>query len=375
MYNLQSNRVCKKYYKRCLIFFSFNYNREDEEVYKEFLEIANDLIPTMMKHVASENASRIHQTSISYDPECYADFLRFYDGICQWEEDSKTPVLHITWAKQLVNSLGKFDPSVRKLITLKSESGEESSSSSESESESDEDREIVQDENRNQKKKVKGKKNINGQTDIKSMSDIEELVSKVEDDAQSEPNPNIEALAQACSESILNPEYLLGSGEPFTAVSTTSVVTSSSDTRVDLQEFLSTKSNGSPFMGMSVDSMLKAESPSDMILYKQQQQMTNGETTPVSQNSPAPASSHSSPVPESYSDPIPVEDEKVVFEPVTLCLKSHKMLGLRKIFTSDKCNYSAIQLQLTAQSQVHFKNHKRSTEFDLALARKRPRRE
>jgi hypothetical protein len=77
----------------------------------------------------------------------------------------------------------------------------------------------------------------------------------------------IEALAQACSESILNPEYLLGSGEPFTAVSTASVVTTSSDTRVDLQEFLSTKSNGSPFMGMSVDSMLKAESPSQQMLY------------------------------------------------------------------------------------------------------------
>lgn len=341
----------------------------------------------MMKHVASENASRIHHTSISYDPQCYSNFLRFYDGICEWEEDSKTPVLHITWAKQLVNSLSRFDPTVRKLIHLKSESGEESSSSSESEDESEEEKEIVQDENRNQKKAKKSKrndkndnenkdKNMNGQNDgeqIKTISDIEELVSKVEDDSQSEPNPNIEALAQACSESILNPEYLLGSGEPFTAVSTASVVTTSSDTRVDLQEFLSTKSNGSPFMGMSVDSMLKAESPSDMMMYKKQQ-LTNGVVTSVSQCSPTPISPHTSPIPDLDPTPEPVE-EKIIFEPVTLCLKSHKMLGLRKIFTSVKCNYSAIQLQLTAQSQVHFKNHKRSTEFDLAMARKRPRRE
>ncbi|XP_071161785.1 menin-like [Mytilus edulis] len=364
---------------------NFNYNREDEEIYKEFLEVGNDLIPTMMKHVASENASRIHQTSISYDPDCYADFLRFYDGICEWEEDSKTPVLHITWAKQLVNSLAKFDPTVRKLIHLISEDGEESSSSSESDEESEEEREIIQDENRNQKKKVKAKKGkthdkdksdkINGQAEdsqIKSMSDIEAMVSKVDDDLHTEPNPNIEALAQACGDSILNPEYLLGNGEPFTAVSTTSVVTASSDTRVDLQEFLSTKSNGSPFMGMSVDAMLKAESPSDMMMYKKEQQFTNGVITPVSPNSPIPVSSHESPIPEPEPEPM---EEKVIFEPVTLCLKSHKMLALRKIFSSEKCNYSAIQLQLTAQSQVHFKNHKRSTEGDLAMARKRQRRE
>jgi hypothetical protein len=93
--------------------------------------------------------------------------------------------------------------------------------------------------------------------------------------------------------------------------------------------------------------------------------------------SPLPSRSispHTSPIPDLDPTPEPVE-EKIIFEPVTLCLKSHKMLGLRKIFTSVKCNYSAIQLQLTAQSQVHFKNHKRSTEFDLAMARKRPRRE
>lgn len=356
-----------------MLHFSFNYNREDEEIYKEFLEIGNDLIPSIMKNVASENASRIHHTSILYDPECYANFLRFYDGICEWEEDSKTPVLHITWAKQLVNSLSKFDPSVRKLVHLTNVDGDMSSSSESSEDESTEEREVVQDENRNQKKRIKGRKRkhsaeednsgtkVNGEKkSSKSMSDIEELVSKVEDDSHSEPNPNIEALAQACGESILNPEYLLGNGEPFTAVSTTSVVTSSSDTRVDLQEFLSTKSSGSPFMGMSVDSMLKAESPSDMIIYKKQQQFSNGVMTPVSECSPVP------------TEP---DEDPANFEPVTLCLKSHKMLGLRKIFSSEKCNYSAIQLQLTAQSQVHFKNHKRSTEFDLALARKRPRRE
>lgn len=46
------------------------------------------------------------------DPQCLASLLRFYDGLCAWEEDSPTPVLHIGWAKPLVSTIGKFAPSV-----------------------------------------------------------------------------------------------------------------------------------------------------------------------------------------------------------------------------------------------------------------------
>ena len=119
--------------------YSYNYNREDEEIYKEFLEIANHHIPTMMKQAASDNAARIHHTSILYDPDCYANFLRFYDGICEWEEDSPSPVLHITWAKQLVYSLSKFDISVRERLSLKSERLDDESSSSESDDDDEDD--------------------------------------------------------------------------------------------------------------------------------------------------------------------------------------------------------------------------------------------
>lgn len=46
------------------------------------------------------------------DPECFAHLLRFYDGICKWEEGSPTPVLHVGWATFLVQSLGRFDGQV-----------------------------------------------------------------------------------------------------------------------------------------------------------------------------------------------------------------------------------------------------------------------
>ena len=41
---------------------------------------------------------------------------RFYDGLCSWEEGSATPILHIGWAKPMVATLSKFDPSVRQKV-------------------------------------------------------------------------------------------------------------------------------------------------------------------------------------------------------------------------------------------------------------------
>lgn len=90
------------------------------------MDIANELIPHVMKAVGSG----IDAHSILKDPECFAHLLRLYDGICQWEEGSMTPVLHIGWAKPLVNTIAKFDASVRAqlVIDLQDDLDEESSS-------------------------------------------------------------------------------------------------------------------------------------------------------------------------------------------------------------------------------------------------------
>ena len=36
-----------------LFVLSYNYCREDEEIYKEFFDIANDVIPTLLKETAA----------------------------------------------------------------------------------------------------------------------------------------------------------------------------------------------------------------------------------------------------------------------------------------------------------------------------------
>ena len=244
----------------------YNYTREDEEVYKEFLEIATDLIPDMMKLVSSNGVGfRLCMERVPFleDAECYAYLLRFYDGICLWEEGSNTPVLHITWAKQFTFSLAKFDPKVRGLIRV--DGGEEE------EEEEEEDRD----------------------------SDGEERKEPVSE-------------------------------------STSDYINDFTD-RVDFSELLSSRSNGSPFPGMTMDSMLKADSPADLMLCSNR------------------------------------DLAKVTFH-------SQKMAGLRKLLTSaEKFNSSAIRLQLTAQSQVHIKHavhSKRSSEsYEYSALKKRSRRE
>uniref|UniRef100_A0A6A7FSL8 Menin n=3 Tax=Hirondellea gigas TaxID=1518452 RepID=A0A6A7FSL8_9CRUS len=115
--------------KAAAVIKHYNYSRDDEEIYKEFLDIANELIPHIMRVVSTG----IQAHSILKDPECFAQLLQFYDGICGWEEGSATPVLHIGWAKCLVNTMAKFESDVRARLKITCIDGEQDESGDESE--------------------------------------------------------------------------------------------------------------------------------------------------------------------------------------------------------------------------------------------------
>lgn len=338
------------------------------------------------------------------DPESYVNFLRFYDGICKWEECSSTPVLHVGWAKNLVFSLSKFDNKIRNLIELHAE-GEESSDEEGENSEGDkaqtdnkvsgenghrnshktagkkaeEEKGRVHDSTRKggcaaarSESSVRNKPNRNGAGDAANggngeaagvKSTFEDLVSKDGEDSQTDTPTNIIALAQACGDAILNPEYLLSGGEPFASTSTATPATSSApvsnvsstDTRVDVYEFLSSKSNGSAFVDLNMDSVMKAESPADMMMYRKR-----------------PGSSHSN----TEVPPEALTEESTHVVPPTLLLCSAKMKGLKEILSASKLNASAIKLQLTAQSQTQVRHGiKRGGDMDFQLSRKRGRRD
>ncbi len=339
--------------------------------------------------------------------------LQFYDGICQWEEGSSTPVLHVGWAKNLCFSLGKFEGAARECIEVFAD-GEEDDEEDEDQENRLNGMEKGKDENRNHPLKSKRGKRLasieasqklgtvteanpaprlevlNGVVptdEDKIRSTIQELESKVgaAENSNDAPNPNIAALAQACGDAILNPEYLLSGGEPFTSAPTVvsnnnttlnagpmaappSVVTTTSsspfasganDTRVDLNEFLSTKTNSSPFCGMTMDSMLKAESPADMLICKSQGERS---TALIGAGTPSLTGSE-------RSTPALLG----LGQSPALTLHSMKMKGLKNLLTSSKLNASAIKLQLTAQSQVQLKHSKVSSEYQLP--RKRARRD
>ncbi|KAL7298456.1 hypothetical protein TKK_0008244 [Trichogramma kaykai] len=164
----------------------YNYCREDGEIYKELLEIANELIPHTLR--IDEHLLR--------QPRCFGYLLRFYDGICHWEEDANTPVLHIGWARPLVNTISKFDSSIRAQVAITCYEAD----SKFSEGSSDE----SVNNNNNYKERCSPTHNL-----IKS---IESVVPE-----SPEPmHPGIQALVEACGEKILNREYLLqGDGDPF----------------------------------------------------------------------------------------------------------------------------------------------------------------
>ncbi|KAI1286340.1 Menin [Halotydeus destructor] len=86
----------------------YNYvARDDEEAYKEFQGIASDLIPYSLRRLEGGGGGG------GLRWRHYRDVLVFYDGLCQWEQRSRFPLLHIGWAKSLLSCLTKFPPQAR----------------------------------------------------------------------------------------------------------------------------------------------------------------------------------------------------------------------------------------------------------------------
>ena len=62
--------------------------------------------------------SNLISEELLHNPQCFFDLLQFYDGLCSWEEDSSTPVLHIGWVKPMVKSFMSFDFNIRSKIGI-----------------------------------------------------------------------------------------------------------------------------------------------------------------------------------------------------------------------------------------------------------------
>ncbi|XP_054712604.1 LOW QUALITY PROTEIN: menin-like [Uloborus diversus] len=321
----------------------YNYGREDEEIYKEFLEIANELIPHIVKVVSTNGCEPSGQTEtpLLQDPDCFAYLLKFYDGLCEWEEGSSTPVLHIGWAKPLVSTISKFPGKVRSIVDIAVPGSKLEADLDVDDHEKSEEKRLLEKTNN----KVTKENSINGSSDNKSSKNLTksktisfesegsknkvkkasagqetEFLQTLETQLNSdeEPHPNIRALAAACGDNILNPEYLLGSGEPFSSHS-------SNASSTEAHDVLNAKSNGTPAFDVNTESNLNAES-----------------VTKFS------------------------EDLDGASDSACVTLMSQKMKRLKDLLLAEKLNTSAIQLQLTAQSQVQvLKRGRQTNEIDF----------
>uniref|UniRef100_A0A182K7E1 Menin n=1 Tax=Anopheles christyi TaxID=43041 RepID=A0A182K7E1_9DIPT len=289
----------------------YNYSRDDEEIYKEFLDIANELIPQVMKLESSGHSAK----SILRDSSCFANLLRFYDGICKWEEGSQTPILHIGWAKPLVATIAKFDHDIRSQVIIKcadqepqaqqQQYGQENGSKNGTD-------DSLQHHNNNNIVKIDANCVTNGtRANGSSAAAKGNLLPK-----------SLEALVGKCGEKLLNPEFLLqGGGQPFTT-----------------EESAPSSDGEGTVSSTAVDN-------------KPTQAACNGKREEAVVKKQQDEEQQKSVKKEKQREESAVNDAMEPKRPI-IVLYSQKMKGLKDLLLTEKLNTNAISLQITAQSQV-----------------------
>jgi menin len=263
--------------------------------------------------------------------------LRFYDGICQWEEGSHTPILHIGWAKQLCYTISKFDYDIRSQVKIITKSN-------------------YDDDNNNKKSEV----------EVVEVQKQEPLKSLIADAKPNDFPLSLEELTVACGEKILNPDFLLrGGGVPFTEPN--QEVNGKDDHVIKSDESMK-----SPRIEEKVFSPGQLSSPISLA----SPQLASPSTASIDDNRSEVMKSeedHSNDTnnngkPESY-------DEFELHAPKRpiITLKSRKMKGLKDLLLAEKLNTNAISLQITAQSHIG-KNSRSSACDDNVADGARPKR-
>lgn len=336
------------------------------------MQIANDLIPSIMK--AGSTGLCSNAVSFTKSSESFANFLKFYDGICKWEEESQTPVLHITWAKNFISSVTKFPAKVRGQVVVEDPEGDNGTADESEEAERADDSE--------EGERTKGK---GSEDDVDSgVEDVNKNVLKRQNEKEGKKNIDPEhsvdgeksrskgSSGVSEEESLLESELVLSGSEAQNTVI---------DMKTDFNDFLSSVSNGGAFPGMTIESVMKAESPAEMAFQRRlKTQLSQDEDQEFGSSGTLSRED----IPEGEMEMVcgilptmPIVCESPPPPKVEIAFKSFKMRGIRGIVTSkEKLNTAAIHLQLTAQSQVQFSKRARATNDyeDYGSLRRRPRR-
>ncbi|XP_067622751.1 menin isoform X2 [Eurosta solidaginis] len=312
--------------------------RDDDEIYKELLDIANEMIPHVMKTESSGHSAR----SILRNSEVFANLLRFYDGICQWEEDSLTPILHIGWAKPLVNNITKFDYDIRSLVVIKVPEDEENvitkkQTTTEATSST---MKTLNIDDADATEAIKIEKRISN-TDLKKDQqesyNLNNNILKEEktslETKKLDITTTLSDLTAACAEKILNPEFLLqGGGEPFTVHKQHLEQQGQDNRNNDLETGLKNVTKEGIGTNISAD----------------KSNTTNAKLTRGSDTLSSPTLS--SCTQKTLSSIVDEDPFDFMMKRPVITLYSQKMKGLKDLLLAEKLNTHAISLQVTAQS-------------------------
>ena len=96
--------------------YRYTHSREDEELYKDLNEVANIFFPEIVKNYKKElfaSATDSPEKNFFNLSQNLVNIIRFYDGVCLWEEGSTGTVIHSEWAKNFSRVLSLFPQDVR----------------------------------------------------------------------------------------------------------------------------------------------------------------------------------------------------------------------------------------------------------------------
>lgn len=360
------------YYRRCMykealrnwaaaakVISRYNYNREDEEIYKEFLEIANDIIPNIIRISSGETSeannlnnseSKISMPFLS-DPECYANLLQLYDGICEWEEGSSKPVLHIVWANHMAYSISKFDLKARENVNIEAVMSVNGSGSESGETEPRKrvDRRRESDSTKEEGTKVSAKSFTSSSEAAKAKQRRVRLLmaehqkTKALDAGSSILNINVDDAFSKREDSISEEKDWTGPDDDD------KVQSHSREVPTSLTESLNLVPSKEAGIGEAA------------------------QTQSVMSNEVASMNSVKSIPSELQTDTYSCDRKQSEESKLKLVLYSEKMVGMKDLLVCRKLNTSAIKLQLTAQSQLSLKQSQPTVDSGLLV--KRIRRE
>lgn len=293
----------------------YNYSRDDEEIYKEFFEVANELLPAMLKVLTAGGLEpgRVSKRPILQDPECIALILKFYDNICCWEEGSSTPVLHIGWAKNFVATVLKFSSVIRSKIKM-----------------------LTEDE----------------WAQNKACSSECEVTSRVADPCSSTANDHLDVKKEC--ETNDSQHRPLKRNDDLGSTQGEAVTSDVSSKRCGVT---SGSSAGRKRVHSSDDNV---ETTSDVVLAapnKQQRSLNNNHADVM--NPDDCATMDSSENQKERGKRLEIDSDNNV----TVILKSRKIAGVRDLLQADRLNKTAIELQLTAQSQCAVRGRSNSSSY------------